>query len=292
VVVRCAIQAALGLAHAHERGVIHRDIKPSNLLLGEDGRLRVLDLGMSTLIDPDDVDQGSFATCDGFVAGTADYMSPEQAAGRGGLDGRSDLYSLGCTMYHLLSGQVPFPAESPIESLASRIKGPPVPLAELQPGLPPGLIGVVDRLMATRRADRYATAAEAAEALQVLGARGPAPLLARQLSLVADAATVGSGSVRTEALLQDDHWSARSTCLSPVAVPRWRLRLSTSLTDWPPRMVLLAGSMALMASFVASRLVSSLLRRRPRKRDQEGRVGLSTERPKSHRRPGRFMRWV
>ena len=94
------------------RGIVHRDIKPSNLLLSEDGRVKVLDLGLGMLMEADDVDQGSFATGDGMAVGTVDYMSPEQAIGREELDGRSDLYSLGCAMYHLLTGQVPFPGEA------------------------------------------------------------------------------------------------------------------------------------------------------------------------------------
>jgi serine/threonine-protein kinase len=259
-VVRCAIQAALGLAHAHERGVIHRDIKPSNLLLGEDGRLRILDLGMGTLMQADDLDQESFATCDGFAAGTADYMSPEQAVGRGGLDGRSDLYSLGCVMYHLLSGQVPFPGESRVECLASRIKGRPVPLAELRPEVPPGLVGIVDRLMATRRADRYATATEAAELLQALVECEPVPLCGEPISLVTDAATMESGSVSPEAVLPDDQCSTPSTSIEPAEPAGWWRLSLTHLSECSPDLVPLAVTVALMATFVAGLLVSSVLR--------------------------------
>src|SRR5205823_8500887 len=100
-------------------------------------------------------DRGSVATSDGMAAGTADYMSPEQVVGRSRLDGRSDLYSLGCVMYHLLSGQVPFPGDSQVECMASRIKGRPMALGVLRPGLPPGVVAIVERLMATRPDDRY-----------------------------------------------------------------------------------------------------------------------------------------
>jgi serine/threonine-protein kinase len=253
-VIRYATETALGLAHAHERGVIHRDIKPSNLLLGEDGRLRILDLGMGTLMDADELDQGSFATCDGFAAGTADYMSPEQAVGRGGLDGRSDLYSLGCVMYHLLSGQVPFPGESRIESLASRIKGHPVPLAQLRPGLPPDLVGIVNRLMATRRADRYATAAEAAEALRGLGACEPAPLRGEPISLSASATTRDSGSVSPESTRSED---TGTTGIEPAG---WWLHFLSRLSECSPDLVPLAVTAALMATFVVGFLLSSVLR--------------------------------
>ena len=110
---------------------------------------------------------------DGGAVGTADYMSPEQAIARDPLDGRSDLYSLGCVMYQLITGSVPFPEGSRVECLASRIKGRPVPIDERRPGMPPALVAVIDRLLATRREDRYATAALAAEALRVARARPP-----------------------------------------------------------------------------------------------------------------------
>src|SRR5690606_8794859 len=86
-----AAQAALGLQHAHERGIVHRDVKPSNLLLGDGGTVKVLDLGLATLMEADE--HSNFATADGVAVGTIDYMSPEQACGRE-VDPRSDLFSL------------------------------------------------------------------------------------------------------------------------------------------------------------------------------------------------------
>ena len=119
-VVDYMAQAALGLAHAHERGIVHRDVKPPNLLLSEEGQIKVLDLGLSALMEADS--EASFATADGRIVGTVNYMSPEQATALN-LDGRSDLFSLGCTMYQLLSGRLPFPGETIAECLALRIKG-------------------------------------------------------------------------------------------------------------------------------------------------------------------------
>ncbi len=162
-VVRWAADAAWGLGHAHEQGIVHRDVKPSNLLLGEDDRVRVLDLGLATLMEADA--HASFATADGIAVGTVDYMSPEQAMGKD-LDGRSDLYSLGCTMYHMISGRHVFPGESPIERLGKRINGSPAPLAGLVDDLPRGLPEVMDRLLSHRIRDRYQKAEEAAEALE------------------------------------------------------------------------------------------------------------------------------
>jgi serine/threonine protein kinase len=164
-VVSYAAQAALGLHHAHEQGIVHRDIKPSNLLLNEERQIKVLDLGLGVLMDGDS--QSTFATADGVAVGTVDYMSPEQACGRD-VDGRSDLFSLGCSMYHLITGRQAFPGDSPIERLGRRINNRPVPITDLRPEIPASLVAVLDKLLATKPHDRYQTAGEAAEALQGL----------------------------------------------------------------------------------------------------------------------------
>ncbi len=160
-----AAQAALGLAHAHAQGIVHRDIKPSNLLLTHEGQIKVLDLGLGVLMEADTTT--SFATADGIAVGTVDYMSPEQATGRD-VDGRSDIYSLGCAMYHLMSLQLPFPGKSPLERMANRINQRPVPITDHKPEFPPGLVRVLDKLMATKPQDRYQNCEEAAEALKGL----------------------------------------------------------------------------------------------------------------------------
>jgi eukaryotic-like serine/threonine-protein kinase len=160
-----AAQTALGLAHAHEQGIVHRDIKPSNILLNEDRRIKILDLGLGVLMEADAA--ATFATADGIAVGTVDYMSPEQACGRE-VDGRSDLYGLGCSMYHLMSGKLPFPGDSPIERLGKRISGRHTPITDFLPDIPPSFVRVLDRLLAHKPHERYATAAEAAKALQSL----------------------------------------------------------------------------------------------------------------------------
>jgi serine/threonine protein kinase len=164
-VVGYAAQAALGLAHAHEQGIVHRDVKPSNLLVNEEKLVKVLDLGLGVLMEADN--HATFATADGIAVGTVDYMSPEQACGKD-LDGRSDLYSLGCSMYHLITGRHAFTGDNPIERLGKRINGSPVPITDLRPDLPPSLVAVLDKLMANKPQDRYQTGIEAAEALTAL----------------------------------------------------------------------------------------------------------------------------
>ncbi len=163
--VNYAAQAALGLGHAHAQGIVHRDIKPSNLLLSDDRKIKVLDLGLGVLMEADEV--STFATADGIAVGTVDYMSPEQACGRD-VDGRSDLFSLGCAMFHLMTGKLPFPGDSPIERLGTRISGRAIPIADLMPDLPSNLIQILDKLLAPRPEDRFQKAEDAAEALQAL----------------------------------------------------------------------------------------------------------------------------
>jgi serine/threonine-protein kinase len=158
-------QAALGLDHAHRRGVVHRDVKPSNLLLSDSGRVKVLDLGLGVLLEREESD--GFKTETGIAVGTMEYLSPEQACLKP-VDGRSDIYSLGCVLYHLISGRLPFGGDSSMERLAARIAGPTAPIAETIPGLHPGVAQAIEKMMARRPEDRFQTAAEVAEALRHL----------------------------------------------------------------------------------------------------------------------------
>ena len=123
----------------------------------------MLDLGLGVLMDVDE--HATFATADGVAVGTVDYMSPEQACGRD-VDGRSDLFSLGCSLYHLITGRQAFPGDTPIERLGRRINNKHVPITDLRPDLPSSLVNVLDKLLANKPHDRYQTAAEAAEAAQ------------------------------------------------------------------------------------------------------------------------------
>jgi tetratricopeptide (TPR) repeat protein len=170
-----ARQAALGLQHAHERGLVHRDIKPANLMVCG-GVVKVLDLGLARLRAPDSLaDDGPPAapgaevldtlTRDGAVMGTPDYMAPEQAANTAAADIRADLYSLGCTLYAVLTGEVVFPGGDALDKAKRHATEEPRPLNEVRPEVPPRLAAVVARMMAKDPADRYQTPAEVAEAL-------------------------------------------------------------------------------------------------------------------------------
>jgi WD40 repeat protein len=194
----CARQAALGLQHAHERGMVHRDIKPHNLMRTPAGRVKVLDFGLArvaagpALRAEDGTAAGpAHLTGTGAVVGTADYIAPEQARDAHGADGRADVYGLGCTLYHLLAGRPPFPGGTAAEKLSRHAADEPVPLRQLRPDVPERLAAVVARMMAKRPADRYQTPAEAAAALApYAGADRPRRRRGRRLAAVGAVALV------------------------------------------------------------------------------------------------------
>jgi serine/threonine protein kinase len=169
-------QACLGLQHAHERGLVHRDIKPANLLLNADGRcLKILDMGLARLQQPDEKDPSlSELTHSGAVMGTPAYLAPEQARDSRRVDIRADIYSLGCTLYHLLTGQVPFRGVSLAEVVLRHQLEEPVPIDQARPGVPPEVQAVVHKMLAKKPDERYQTPAEVAEALAPFAAFFPA----------------------------------------------------------------------------------------------------------------------
>jgi WD40 repeat protein len=157
-------QAALGLQHAHEHGMIHRDIKPHNMMRTPDGTVKILDFGLARLVADATSGQGG-VTGQGILLGTVDYLAPEQADDARRADIRSDIYSLGCTLYHLLSGRPPFPQGTMVQKIMAHTERDPLPIQELRPDLPPGLARVVSRMMAKSPDERYQTPSEVCAAL-------------------------------------------------------------------------------------------------------------------------------
>ena len=160
------LQAARGLEHAHAQGIIHRDIKPGNLLLDADGTVKVLDLGLArleTLNGATETEEDLTAV--GGVMGTAAYMSPEQAADTHDAGARSDIYSLGCTLYFLLTGKPPYKESTLVNTVVAHREKPIPPLSKGRDDVPEDVIGVYRRMMAKKPEDRYQSMTEVIEAL-------------------------------------------------------------------------------------------------------------------------------
>jgi WD40 repeat protein/tRNA A-37 threonylcarbamoyl transferase component Bud32 len=223
-------QAALGLQFAHERGLVHRDLKPANLMLQTNPDtaaapvVKVLDFGLAHMrgemaaaarLAPENASQApSFGlgegqgaqpasrvgqlTAVGAVMGTADYMAPEQCLDSRRANIRADIYSLGCTLYHLLAGRVPFAEGSTLDKMTRHCAEQPDPLSRLRPDLAPALVRVIEKMMAKDPDQRYQTPAEVATALEPFAqARRSAPrrrvlvaVLAALLMLVGAAGVV------------------------------------------------------------------------------------------------------
>jgi serine/threonine protein kinase len=169
----CVRQAAVGLGHALAQGLVHRDVKPQNLMLTPQGQVKVLDFGLASLVAEQGGDGGLTETGQGM--GTPDYMAPEQIRDAHSVDTRADVYSLGCTLYFLLAGRPPFPEGDSRQKVAAHLEKQPTPLPQLRPGLPAGLVQVVERMMAKAPARRYQTPAEVAAALEPFCRPVPVP---------------------------------------------------------------------------------------------------------------------
>jgi eukaryotic-like serine/threonine-protein kinase len=156
-------QVADGLAHAHAAGIVHRDIKPGNLLVDRDGVVKILDLGLAKFFGDELVQKAEGGQ---QVFGTVDFLSPEQALNSPTVDGRSDIYSLGCTFYFLLVGHAPFPEGTLTQRLVGHVSEKPVPITEKRPEIRADLVAIVDRMMAKKPADRIQTAEEVTETLR------------------------------------------------------------------------------------------------------------------------------
>jgi serine/threonine-protein kinase len=170
VAVELARQVALALDYAHREAVIHRDLKPENILLS-DGQALIVDFGLAKALEA-----GERLTANGVAVGTAAYISPEQASS-GEVDGRSDLYSLGCLLYEMLSGQPAFTGATAHRIIAQRFTMPPPSVRRLCPEVPDWLDQVIRRMLALEPADRFPNGVEVARALVP-------PLAAGEQSLV------------------------------------------------------------------------------------------------------------
>jgi serine/threonine protein kinase len=162
--VEIARQAADAMAFAHVLGMIHRDLKPGNVMIDRQGTVKVMDLGLAKCEEPG---EGSsiMLTREGVPIGTVDYLAPEQAGDATRVTASADIYSLGCTLYHLLCGHPPFPKGSLVERLIAHQKDAPAPVAALRPDVPEALAALIDSMLAKQPAERPASMAKFLEAM-------------------------------------------------------------------------------------------------------------------------------
>ncbi len=162
-------QAALGLQCSEEHGLVHRDIKPSNLMLNAEGQIKVLDLGLAQFQEAEPLD--SQVTGIGQVMGTPDYISPEQALESHAVDIRTDIYSLGGTLYYLLAGQPPFSGsqyDTPLKKVTGHLRDAVPPINAVRPDLPKPLVALLERMLAKNASQRVARPSDVVSALAPL----------------------------------------------------------------------------------------------------------------------------
>ncbi|MGL5095837.1 MAG: protein kinase domain-containing protein, partial [Planctomycetia bacterium] len=177
--VEYTLQAAAGLEFAHERNVIHRDVKPANLLLDDKGAVKVLDLGLARLTVPDGpYDAAESLTQPGVasVLGTADYIAPEQAEDTSRADARSDVYSLGCTIWYLLAARPIFNGATSMQKILAHVTQPSPSLAQVRADVPAALDAIFQRMVAKEPSRRFQTMGEVRAALSVVSMQRPLAL--------------------------------------------------------------------------------------------------------------------
>jgi serine/threonine-protein kinase len=176
-------QVAGALRYAHDHAVIHRDIKPGNIMLTPAGTARLLDLGLSKDLG---ANQTSFRTADGAIVGTPHYISPEQASGERKIDGRTDIYSLGATLYQLLTGSAPFAGSTTVEVLYQHVHSELPNPRDLRPEIPEGVVHVLRRMMAKSPEDRYRDCGDLiADLDELIGGKTPKTVVLSAKSSVA-----------------------------------------------------------------------------------------------------------
>lgn len=206
-------QAATGLHYAHQMGLVHRDVKPENLLIRTDGAVKVLDFGLA-MIGGSEAEYSLATILGQNCLGTADYIAPEQSIDSLNVDCRADIYSLGCTFYFLVTGQVPFPAKTTAEKLAGHRASRPPEVRELNPKVPERIARIIKRMTAKHPEHRFQTAEEVRQIL--------APLAQRKTidfdfdAVLAKRAAFAEQRLASESILRGD---SRVTTVSKLEIP-------------------------------------------------------------------------
>jgi serine/threonine protein kinase len=237
--IRIAIAVANALDYAHQRGMVHRDIKPANIIFTQEGQIILSDFGIARMIDT------STLTASGAMVGTPAYMAPEQGMGHVG-DERADVYSLGAVLYQLLTGALPFDADTPLGTVLKHINSPLTPPTEIVPSLPPNIEAVVVRALAKDPDNRYQTAKEFADDLERAMAGEPVERIPPEVAMASAAARTIAGPGMKE--------QTPPASPVPAAHPkrRWGAVLAAAF------IVILLGSFALSTTGIPDRLMSVL----------------------------------
>ncbi|UCD20169.1 MAG: serine/threonine protein kinase [candidate division WOR-3 bacterium] len=188
--IEIVIQVAHALAHAHTRGLIHRDIKPKNIMTDEHGKVKLADMGLAR--ETTDIEAAQSEA--GKAYGTPYYIAPEQIRGEIDIDGRADIYGLGATFYHMVTGQVPFMAENPSDVMRKHLREKLVPPDHINTSLSAGTSEVIEIMMAKRKKDRYKNVDELLTDLEAIR-DGEAPIRARERFDVSVFKQLGEGDV-------------------------------------------------------------------------------------------------
>ncbi len=224
--------AAVGLQHAHEIGLIHRDIKPGNILVDRSGVVKVLDLGLARLTN--DVDDNLTRQNDENVLGTADYLAPEQAMDSHTVDIRADIYSLGATLYFLLTNSVLFPEGSVAQKLIWHQNRQPRPVKSLRSDVPNELAAILDRMTAKDPAKRYQTPAEVMAALAVWVSTPIPPPAEREMPILSPAVAGARGPGAGPSLAGPASLAGGFARPHPSAGPPMFSGAATVITTTPP----------------------------------------------------------
>lgn len=221
-------QAATGMQHAHDKGLVHRDVKPANLLLTDDGIVKILDLGLALVKEQEE--ESLTVMHNEKVMGTADYLSPEQAINSHQVDHRADIYSLGCTLYYLLTAKPPFSEGSLAQRIAQHQTTAPPSIKLVRPDCPDALLAICQTMMEKKPDDRYQQSRDIANALESF-AEDVRPSGNRSASKPAMPQTLASASEKKDGLPASGSSKVLPTAKKQSGGQRQRQKASRSGSD-------------------------------------------------------------
>ena len=204
-------QVALALKHAHEVGFIHRDIKPKNIMIAKTGDVKLADLGLARALDDAEAAEAEA----GRAYGTPYYISPEQIRGKKEITAAADIYGLGATLYHMVTGKVPFSGKNPSDVMHRHLKQELVPPDHINPSLSPGFSQIIEMMMAKDVSQRYQNASDLIEDLDAV-AQGSSPQFAQPTLDFAKLAQTAKGVPATQLQEQPSKWM--STAMLPLLI--------------------------------------------------------------------------